>query len=86
MVFNVEGSPNVFKPLALLNAYAGISVTPSGIAILVNFEQPEKMLLPADSQLFGKLMLLRFVQFSKAYDPIMVTLSGKVTAVKPVQS
>ena len=86
IVVSVPGRLTVFKEVALLNALSGIVLTPSGTVMLSSASQPEKMLLPADSQLFGKLMLLRFVQFSKAYDPIVVILSGKLSEVNPVHS
>ena len=66
MVCIVEGSISEFNPLELLSAFAGISVTPSGIVMLVSFVQPAKVFPPEVVQPFGKLMLLRFVQFSKA--------------------
>ena len=55
-----------------------ILTTLLGIIKLFKFVHPLNASLPIEIRLFGKVTLVKFVQFSKAFGPILVVLAGIV--------
>ena len=73
------------KEVQFLKAPSLISVTESGMTMLVSPVQPSKAYWRIYVTELGIVMTPKLVQFSKAPYPISVTELGMVTLVKPVQ-